>query len=250
MLKRDVCYNVYIPSNEIPEESTQNVLYLLHGHGGDHMDWFELEEGNVAFILDSLINNRLIPPLIAVSANAGNSWYVNSVENMQSFYLNEFVPHIESSLGGEGYSLRRYIAGNSAGGYGALQYALKQPGNFEKVILLSPAAYDPLPPAISSSRKVEAFAMNGEFNDSIWESYSYKKLLDGFNLSKVKPKFHLSVGDDDPYNIVPVVAALQQMFLEINVQNELRITDGGHDWECWRMNFSQALIDIFQNSNF
>ena len=239
ILKREIQYNLYITYREMKNiQMESHIIYLLHGHGGDHNDWFQEEEGNVAAILDSLVERGNIPPLIAVSINAGNSWYVDSVESMETFYLQEFINKFE-----ELYNLnpkRRIIAGNSAGGYGTLRFALNQPELFESVILLSPAAYEPLPPEVSSSRKVEAFA-----KDSIWQSYSYTHRIDSFLQKEEKPKFYLSVGDDDNYNIVPVVTSLQQLFLENNISNELRVMDGGHDWTFWKRSFAKFLSDIY-----
>lgn len=243
-LEREVDYNVYITDREMKNiQMESHIIYLLHGHGGDHNDWFQEEEGNVAAILDSLVEIGNIPPLIAVSINAGNSWYVDSVESMESFYLKEFIMKFE-----EDHVLspkRRIIAGNSAGGYGTLRYALQRPELFNAAILLSPAAYEPLPPEVSSSRKVEAFGKDGHFNDSIWQSYSYTQRIDSFLQKKEKPKFYLSVGDDDNYNIVPVVTSLQQLFLENNVDNELRIMNGGHDWTFWKNSFAEFLTAIY-----
>jgi len=244
-LNRDVAYNIYYPLGHEISDSFP-IIYLLHGHGGDRDDWFQKDEGNIQGILDSLISKRKIPPVIAVSLSAGNSWYVDGEEKMETFFLSEFVPFMTTR-----YQLKpsamRIIAGNSAGGYGALRFSLQQPELFDEVILLSPASYEPLPPAISSSRKVAAFASEGVFNDSIWNSYSYKHLMPAFIDQSERPKFYLSVGDDDAYNIVPVVTELQQLFLNNNIKNELRITDGGHDWQCWRTNFSNSLVSIFEN---
>ena len=244
-LDREVAYTLYYP----PKYSTSDslyILYLLHGHGGNHEDWFQKEEGNIAPILDSLISNEVMPPMIAISIDAGNSWYVDSKEPMETFYVKEFIPAIEKKLGivEKPY---RLIVGNSAGGYGSLRLSFKYPDLFEEVILLSPAAYEPLPPDISSSRKTEAFALNGVFSDSIWNSYSYTHLVEDFLASNKRPNFHISVGDDDNYNIVPVVTSVQQLMLQHNVENELRITDGGHDWTCWRRNFAVSISSIFEN---
>ena len=248
ILKKEIHFILYIPDGEMKNfQEEAEVIYLLHGHGGDHYDWFQEEEGNVALLLDSLISVKAIPPVIAVSINAGNSWYVDSAEPMETFYLQEFIKRFE-----ERYNLdpgNRIIAGNSAGGYGALRFALKQPELFNSVILLSPAAYEPFPPSVSSARKVDAFAIDGTFNDSIWQSYSYDHLLESFLQKKEKPEFYLSAGDDDNYNIVPVVSRLQQLFLEKKVANELRVMDGGHDWDFWRKSFADFLTEIYSEAN-
>ncbi|MEM7187289.1 MAG: alpha/beta hydrolase-fold protein, partial [Bacteroidota bacterium] len=239
-------YNLYTPASDQKVDTTL-MLYLLHGHGGDREDWFQKEEGNAASLLDSLIGHGVIPPMRAVSLSAGNSWYVDRELPMETFYISEFIPAIERQLGID-MEPARIIAGNSAGGYGALRFSMKYPDLFDEVILLSPASYEPLPPDLSSSRKVAAFAKEGVFNDSVWNSYSYTHLIDPFITSNEQPNYHLSVGDDDAYNIVPVVASLQQLFLEYEVENELRITNGGHDWKCWQTNFTNALQTIFKNN--
>lgn len=244
-LNKEVNFVIYQPPGFQKVSGNLPVIYLLHGHGGNEMDWFENDEGNIAPLLDSLIKNEKIPPCIAVSVDAGNSWYVDHVERMNSFYLGEFIPFIDSTYGDGISNPERHIAGNSAGGYGALRFAFQRPELFKSAILLSPAAYEPLPPQISSSRQVEAFNKEGEFNDSIWQSYSYKNLIPSLTASAEKPVFYLSVGDDDVYNIVPVVTSLQQFLILEHISNELRITDGGHDWACWRKNFTYALVDLF-----
>lgn len=245
ILGREINYISYQAARADTTKPYEFLIFLLHGHGGDEQDWFQEEEGNVATLLDSLQQHNLIPPVLAVSMNAGNSWYVDRHESMESFFMEEYIPHIKSvfNLKETPYSI---LAGNSAGGYGSLRFALKYPDKFEEVILLSPASYHPLPPAISSSRKIDVFAKDGSFNDSIWNSYSYKNLLPAFFSSEKHPNFYLSVGDDDAYNIVPVVTELQQTLLEAKVPCELRITNGGHDWVCWKENFASALVMIFE----
>lgn len=240
-------YNVYTPPfYQTYIDSIYPALYLLHGHGGDHNDWFQVEEGNVSAILDSLIVNELIPPVVAFSLDADNSWYIDRQIGMESFYMNEFIAETERKFRID-RKKGRYMAGNSAGGYGALRFALKYPSRFDDVMLLSPAAYHPLPPEVSSSRKTAAFELNGTFSDSVWRSFSYIQLLDSLKNGEDTPKYYLSVGDDDIYNIVPVVSRLQQIFLDNDIENELRITDGGHDWTCWKENFANSLVEIFKD---
>ncbi|MDC7993931.1 alpha/beta hydrolase [Altibacter sp. HG106] len=243
-LSNDVAYQVYLPPNYDSLTTKLPILYLLHGHGGDHQDWFQEEEGDVARLLDSLIQNEIIPPLIATTIDAGNSWYVNRDEiQMEDFYLSEFMPFLETAYRID--TNQRIIAGNSAGGYGALRFSLRQPQTFQQVILLSPASYEPLPPAISSSRKVKAFAKDSIFSDSIWSDYSYTHRWQNAQRNDDPPFYFLSVGDDDVFNIVPVVTRLQQQMLQDSIPNELRISDGGHDWKCWKHHTVAALTQIF-----
>lgn len=243
-LNKYVQYRYSLPQN-YDESQSYPIIYLLHGHGGSSQDWFAPEGGNAAVTLSEMTNNISIPPMIAVSISADNSWYVDSIENWESFYIKEFIPYFEAVFNFSDQSTIRHITGLSAGGFGALRFSLKYPSLFQNVILLSPASYHPSPPLNSSSRKIAAFAVDGVFSDSLWSTFSYKHLQHDFLKSTQRPKFHISVGDDDVFNIVPVVTDLQQFFLKNGVINELRITDGGHDWACWNANFKDALSVLF-----
>jgi enterochelin esterase-like enzyme len=245
LLNRPLAFKIYLP--EIYNaESDYPVLYLLHGHGGSDDDWFNKDEGDAVAILDSLIKIKAIDPLIAITLDAGNSWYVDSKELMETTYIKEFIPYIEEkySINKDGF---RIIAGNSAGGFGTLRFSLKYPDLFHSSILLSPAAYYPLPPNISSSRKIEAFEKDSAFNDSIWLSYSYLKLIDSFS-NKTYPKFYTSTGDDDEYQIFNVVVDLKTFFKNHNIANETLVIDGGHTWDVWQYCFTNDLVRIFNEN--
>lgn len=237
-LTRSVEYYVYQPAG-IEASDKLPILYLLHGHGGNHEDWIQEEEGNVQVILDSLIRNELIPPLVAVTLNAGNSWYVDRHEKMETAYIQEFIPHVESTYAVSGERSNRWIAGNSAGGYGSIRFGMKYPELFDFAILLSPAAYFPAPPAISSSRKIDVFKNEDEFDTALWQQYAYRNLLSNTNSPT---KFYISTGDDDAYEIVKVVADVQEFFIQNEIPQELSIINGGHDWNVWRDRFAFDLV--------
>ena len=246
-LNRYVKYRTYVPDSTFLNESTQ-VIYLLHGHGGSDDDWITAEEGNVQQLLDSLVLTNQIPPVFAATLNAGNSWYVNQQEAMESMYIKEFIPYIESHYNLTVPEGSRVLAGNSAGGYGALRFGLLYPSLFKDVMLLSPAAYYPSPPQVSSSRKIDVFKENDKFNDSIWQSYSYQQIAKQRPLSNL-PTFYISTGDDDKYGIFEVISQLNTFFTENEIKHEIIVTNGGHSWDVWRQNFCNDLIRILNQTN-
>lgn len=245
-LKDSINYSIYLPE-KFQNNKNNYILYLLHGHGGSNDDWFNKKEGNIKHILDSLIRTKTIKPTIAVSLNAKNSWYVNSTTPMELIYINEFIPYIESEYGVSANWGTRILAENSAGGFGALNFGLKYPNLFKSVVLLSPAAYFPSPPEISSSRKIDVFKFKGVFNDSIWKSYSYRNLIDSSKFVEDYPKFYTSTGDDDAYGIFNVITKLRSFFTKNNIQNETLVINGGHDWKVWRACFTNDLIRIYND---
>jgi enterochelin esterase-like enzyme len=245
-LKDSINYSIYLPEKF---ENTKNhrILYLMHGHGGSNKDWFNEKEGNIKHILDSLIRTKNIKPTIAVSLNAGNSWYLNSIKPMELIYINEFIPYIETEYDVLVNRKTRMVAGNSAGGFGALNFGLKYPDLFESVILLSPAAYFPSPPEISSSRVIDVFKFNGVFNDSIWKSNSYRNLIDASKSIINYPKFYTSTGDDDAYGISNVIFELKSFFITNQIDCEVSVIKGGHDWAVWNECFTNDLVRIFND---
>lgn len=245
-LNKSVNYEIYFPAN-YKNLKEHNIIYLLHGHGGSEDDWFNKKEGNAKIILDSLVQTKSIKPLIAVTLNAKNSWYVDSKKLMETTYIKDFIPFIETNYNIKANQETRLIAGNSAGGYGALGFSLKYPYLFKAAILLSPAAYYPSPPEVSSSRKIDVFKTNEIFNDSVWQSYSYRKLIGSKTKNLSFPKFYISTGDDDLYNIFTVIADLRTFFIENNIKNEVLVINGGHDWNVWKKCFTNDLIRIFND---
>ena len=238
-------YNLYQPADTSLQKLP--VLFMLHGHGGNHYDWFDIEEGNLEHILDSLIQQKRIPPLVAVSLEAQNSWYVNhdSIQ-MEDIYIKEFIPFIKNNneimIDSESY----YIIGNSMGGYGALNYALKYPKLFKSAMLLAPAAYNPLPPEISSSRKIPVYQKDEVFNDSIWDHHLYTNIKLEEDRS-IYPKFFLSTGDDDEFDIFNVVVELKSFFEENNMQQEVTVVNGNHGWKVWRECFKRDIARMLEN---
>ncbi|NNK89936.1 MAG: esterase family protein [Saprospiraceae bacterium] len=243
LLEDSIYYNVYRPHTKHPIDG-YDLLYLLHGHGGNHDDWFEYEEGRVQPILDSLIKNQMIPPVVAVSLDAANSWYVNRHIPMESVYFDEFIPHIDSSLQDFLNKEKRVIAGNSAGGYGALRFILKYPDHFSSGILLSPAAYEPVPPGISSSRKIDVFAKDSIFNDSIWNSFSYTNIP--INAPEEIAHLLISTGIDDEYEIITVIDSLKLHLDKNNIDYNVTLVPGGHEWNVWREIFALDVTRAFE----
>ncbi|SFF07907.1 Putative esterase [Paenibacillus catalpae] len=139
--------NIYLPAgyDEHDTETKYNVLYLLHGVGGDHNEWFY---GGVRNIIDNLIANGDIDPLIIVFPNgrSAHDWtdrtFNSEGTNMLGFYYfdyelrHDLIPFIESNYNAyadikrtspeaiEYNRMHRAIAGLSMGGMQSLNIIL------------------------------------------------------------------------------------------------------------------------------
>jgi S-formylglutathione hydrolase FrmB len=119
------------------------VIYLLHGYPGTSADW--IRAGDLQQVLDRLIRDRLVEPMIAVSpdANAGyihDSEMVNQVGGPQlETYLTRTVPQkIDSAYRTVADRSGRAIGGMSAGGFGALNLALRNQAIFSVSVSMMP----------------------------------------------------------------------------------------------------------------
>ena len=154
----------------------------------------------------------------------------------------------------------RGIAGYSMGGYGALRYSLAHPDLFGASIVLSPAVYVPIPPSDSSTREFGAFGLGKSlFVDSVYKKLNYPALFPSFSATGLPLPMFIAVGDDEFKNPDPKDAShdldfeahvlFNQAVRVPNLTAELRVVDGGHDWDVWGPTFVEGAKYIFQFLN-
>jgi len=258
-LHRPYQYNVYLPAGYAESDALYPVIYLLHGRGDDMDSWL-----NVRSALDQQIANGSIPPIIAIMPDFPSleraNYYVDTQyesqgspnEPVESAFLNDLIPHVESTYRAIPRREGRLIGGYSMGGFGAIRYATAHPQVFAGALVLSPAVYTPLPPLDSSAREFGAFGKGDEwFDEAIYTSLNYPALLDSLAQSGLGLAMFIAVGDDEYHNPAPQ-DALHDIDMEAhllykrvvrlpNVSAEFRVYDGGHDWLVWERGFIEGI---------
>jgi S-formylglutathione hydrolase FrmB len=207
------------------------VLYLLHGHGGDHTHWTKLTK---------LMTYTESMPLIVVMPDAENSWYVNSAtvehDRFEDYIVFDLPRYVQQK-----YSIdtsKQAIAGLSMGGYGAVMLALKHPRTFRFAGSLSGALsyprdmHDTTRPAerslLPSLRRAFGETTNG-----------FRAEHDVFHLvrqsSKVSaPYIYLVMGTADGFrNFLPANRAMADLLRASGMAYEYHETPGGHNWQYW-----------------
>lgn len=122
----------YLPPGYASTTGRYPVLYLLHGN--DQLATAFLQIG-LQGELDRLIARHVIPPLVAVMIQGGrgaNNWREYEGRNYEAYVLEaqELVDRTLPTVADRG---ARAIAGDSMGGYGAMNVALSNPGRFGTV---------------------------------------------------------------------------------------------------------------------
>jgi enterochelin esterase-like enzyme len=125
-------FHVYLPPGFAQTSARYPVLYLLHGNNQPATAFLEL---GLQGELDRLIAAHEIPPLIAVMIQGGrgaNNWRDQGSRGYESYVI-EAQGLIDRMLPTQASRSARAIAGDSMGGYGAMNIALSSPHRFSIV---------------------------------------------------------------------------------------------------------------------
>lgn len=125
-------FHVYLPPGFATTSAHYPVLYLLHGNDQPATAFLQL---GLQEELDRLIAQHEIPPLIAVMIQGGrgaNNWRDQGSRHYESYVI-EAQQLIDRMLPTLATRSARAIAGDSMGGYGAMNVALGHPRRFSVV---------------------------------------------------------------------------------------------------------------------
>lgn len=233
--KQEVKMEVYLPDGYEAGKQKYPVIYMLHGAGGNETDW--RVKGGIQYTADALIARQKMRPSIIVMPTLGpQSWWANGNEtNAEDAFLKDLIPYVEQKYAVNKDRQSRSVAGLSMGGYGALNLSMSHPELFCSAGIISPAIYDPFPPATSASRKAKQLMKEGKFDEATWTKLLYVSRLNGYkSANKIVPMFIMS-GDHDVFNIVNAAAKLFWSLHEMQPDDvEYRVIDGDHDWLVFR----------------
>ncbi len=134
---------IYLPPGYGQSGRRYPVVYLIHGHPGHAIDWFD--GGEVPATMTTLLADHLIRPMIIVAPTAAASWAsdsecINAVDGPQfETYLTRFVvswvdAHYQTVPQASG----RAIGGMSSGGYCALNLGLRHQDEFSVILAHEP----------------------------------------------------------------------------------------------------------------
>ncbi|MGW2601247.1 alpha/beta hydrolase [Streptomyces klenkii] len=125
--------NVLLPDDYHTSGRRYPVLYLLHGGGGDFIEFDRQVNGGIRAWTAG-------KPLIVVMPDGGKAgWYSNPVSslvgprNWEQFHIEQLIPWIDDNFRTYGEYDGRAVSGFSMGGFGALKYAAKYWGHFASV---------------------------------------------------------------------------------------------------------------------
>lgn len=230
---------VYTPPGYENSAEKYPVLYLLHGAGGDEEAWISL--GRTAQILDNLIAEGKVKPMIVVMPNGNVIQDGAPGEGSKNFYKPQFmipktmdgtyegafediIKFVESNYRVKADKANRAIAGLSMGGYHTLHISRYYPNTFDYMGLFSAA----IMPREDATGKVYS-----NFDETL------KVQMDnGYKL------YWIAIGKTDflykaneEYRSKLDAMGMKYTYVE---------SEGGHTWRNWRVYLSQFAPQLFQ----
>lgn len=231
---------VYTPAGYEDGKGRYPVLYLLHGAGGDENAWMEL--GRAAQILDNLIAQGKVQPMIVVMPNGNGAQQATPGEYPDAMYKPSFsnpvcmegsiekafpdiISYVEKHYRTINDQRHRAICGLSMGGFHSLYISANNPSLFGYVGLFSAA--------------IGRQGTEGA-NTDIYRNLE-EKLAKQF---KNAPKLYwIGIGRAD--FLYKDNEAYRQLLDRNGYKYTYVETDGGHIWRNWRSyltEFSQLLF--------
>jgi S-formylglutathione hydrolase FrmB len=254
VLKYPVHYCVYLPAS-YAAGATKNppqrypVLYFLHGLGDNEQTLFN--SGGWT-LLDDLRQRHTIGDFLIVAPEGRRGFYINSADGSvrySDFFLQEFIPLIESKYRVSSGRKNRAISGISMGGYGALRFAFSHPEMFSAVSAQSAALITESPEELDSAArsgaplgKVLAAVFGNPINVSHWKNNSPSVLALRNAAALRKMAIYFNCGQDDNYGFEKGAAALHDQLQKEGVKHEYRAYPGDHSLAYFLSHFEEVLI--------
>lgn len=185
LLGYQVTYSVYYPPHYNPNEKYA-IVYFTDGY-----EYLHERMGNLQVILNNLIDQKKIRPLIVVLVDHREPVNRSNNRRMQElamnakylvFFTDELVPQVESKLQLKATRSERAIIGTSMGGLTAAYFAFARPDVFGMAGIQSPAFW--FKPAIynfceeAANPPVKIFLTTGTINDAREGSQKMKEIFD------------------------------------------------------------------------
>ena len=243
VLGEEIRYRVLLPRDGT---GGCTALYLLHGRGGSMDDWLPLMPE-----VDRLAACGAVPPLVVVMPDAPwserASFYVDGAftgqppgRPVETALTRDLVAHVEATYPVAADRAHRFVGGVSMGGAGALRWLLAQPDLFAGALALSPAAYDPLPPADSSTRRCGAFGRGDRlFDEDAYRALGYRGLLGAWPRERSARLFVAAGAEEDL--CLQAAQVHHAARATTGVESTLRVLAGGHGWDLWRETLAGGL---------
>ena len=248
ILERPVRYCAFLPES-FDQDKTRHypVLYYLHGLGDNEQSLLNLGGWDV---IGELRRQGKIGDFIVLAPSAGRTFYLNSENDKmryEDFFIKEFMPQMEKKYRADSTRATRGITGVSMGGYGALRFAFKYPGDFAAVSAQMPALIADLPKDLNAGGAGSPGSLMGDvFGSPFDRAYFDRNNVFYFArtdsvASLKRMKIYFDVGNNDDYGFEQGAQQLHQLLTSRGIPNEFHVYPGHHDAQLVIRHFGDVM---------
>ena len=217
-MKKKISTLVIIPDDYIKDNRSNSAVMLLHGYGGNFLDWSK--NADLDITADEF-NFILVCP-----DGSTNSWYLDSpidqYSQYETYFINELIPQLKVL-----YMIDQLaVTGLSMGGHGALYLSLRNPDIFSAVGSMSGGV-----DLTYSTKKWDISQKLGSYEQFPirWHENSIVKMV-----KKVKGitfPILIDCGTNDFF--IGINRALHSELLVQDIKHDFVERPGGHQWSYW-----------------
>lgn len=251
-LKREVKVRVQLPDGYEASPTTRYpVIYFLHGLFGSERKW---EQRGSHKVVDDLVAQKKLPPVIIVCPNGGNSFYINAKgqdsAKFSDMLVKDLVVWVDGKFRTQAQPAARALLGDSMGGYGAMVNVFRHPGIFGAVAVheasIFPADLDRLPQWAKQGRGGRSGLLHSLFGNPVDQAYWLDHNL--FHLAKTVEKeklqatsIYFDVGKDDRFGLADPSKEWHELLKEKGIAHQFELREGEHGREFFIENLPESL---------
>ena len=249
ILHRPVRYCVMLPPNyEADTNKKYPVLYFLHGLGENEQTL--LRSGGWGLIED-LRHDHKVGDFLMIAPEGRGSFFINSADGRDrysDFFLNEFLPFIETHYRVIRERRSRGVTGLSMGGYGALRFAFAHPELFGSVSAQSPALITESPRELNADVRDAgplAKLLGTVFGNPIdvvhWNQNNPFQLARKNQAQIRSQAMYINCGQQDEYGFAAGAEQLHKQVLAEKIPHEFHLYPGGHNAEYFLSHLGETI---------
>jgi len=254
-LRRPVHYCVLLPPGYDSTPSRRYpVLYFLHGLGENERALLATGGWNV---VEDLRQGGKIGDFLIVTPEAWASFYVNDAGGQlrySDFFLEEFMPSIESRYRIRRERRSRAITGIPMGGYGALRFAFRYPESFAAVSAESAALITASPEELNSA--IRSGTPLGRLLDTVfgnpidlrhWKDNDPLVLARRNQAAIRDVAIYFNCGREDQFEFANGAEALHRELDAEAIQHEYHLYPGDHSASYFLRHFGEVIEFHWRN---
>jgi enterochelin esterase-like enzyme len=203
------------------------LLHGLRGAPGSFVGGLRL-----AAVADELISARRVPPFIAVMPPAGRSVAFDGewTGPWETYVAHDVMRWARAHLPVERSASGRAIAGFSAGGYGAVDIALRHGGSFGAIASLSGSYEAPHDGSLAHASRAQLAAHDP----------TLLVRRDAASLRRHRTRIYLAAGNREAH-VLADSRRFARLLARLHIAHDLVVVRGGHHGRTWRLALPAAL---------